>query len=340
MHHSRKVRFLSIGWIVVKKSTYRLGCAVEERFMADYFIGVDGGGTKTLGVLIDASSARLAEVRMESTNLHAVGPALAQQRLLALIDALLAQAGVAPQELAAIGLGMSGVGRPSDRAQVTGWMQARFPAAACFVDNDAVTALAAATGGDLFGIVVISGTGMIVFGVDRQGRRQRAGGWGPLIGEPGGGFSLGAAALNAVAEAADAIGPPTLLTAALLEHLGLAEPSDLVGWAYADVSWARFASLAPLVVQCAQAGDAVSAAILDRAAAALAQRVVAVMKGLGLGETIFPCVLAGGNLAPGLLAARLAEHLRVLAPRAQIMRSQVDAAVGAAWLARTQRARG
>jgi N-acetylglucosamine kinase-like BadF-type ATPase len=304
--------------------------------MADYFIGVDGGGTKTLGVLIDATSAQLAEVRMESTNLHAVGPALAQQRLLALIDALLAQAGVAPHELAGIGLGMSGVGRPAERDQVAAWMQERHPRAACFVDNDAVTALAAATGGDLFGIVVISGTGMIVLGIDRQGRRARAGGWGPLIGEPGGGFSLGAAALNAVAEAADELGPPTALTAALLAHLGLAAPADLVGWAYRDVSWARFASLAPLVVQCAQAGDAVSAAILERTAEALAQRVLAVMRRLELTATPFPCVFTGGNLAPGPLADRLTDRLRTLAPQAQVTRPQVDAAVGAAWLARRQ----
>jgi N-acetylglucosamine kinase-like BadF-type ATPase len=298
------------------------------------FIGVDGGGTKTVGVLVDAAGAVLTELRIESTNLHAVGPEVARQRLIALMDALLAHGG--PGELAGIGLGMSGVGRPEERAQVAGWMQARFPAVACFVDNDAVTALAAATGGDLFGIVVISGTGMIVLGIDRQGRRARAGGWGPLIGEPGGGFSLGAAALNAVAEAADAIGPPTLLTAALLGHLGLTNPGDLVGWAYADVSWARYASLAPLVVQCAQAGDAVSSAILDRAADALAQRVLAVMRRLDLTTTPFPCVLTGGNLAPGPLADRLTDRLHGLAPHAQVTRPAVDAAVGAAWLAKAQ----
>ena len=308
--------------------------------MATYYIGVDGGGTKTVGVLIDATGTLLAHVRAESTNLHAVGPELARQRLLALSDSLLLQASVSASELAGIGLGMSGVGRPEERAQVAGWMQARFPTVACFVDNDAVTALAAATGGDLFGIVVISGTGMIVLGIDRQGRRRRAGGWGPLIGEPGGGFSLGAAALNAVAEAADEIGPPTLLTAALLGHLDLTNPADLVGWAYADVSWARYASLAPQVVQCAQAGDAVSSAILDHAADALAQRVLAVMRRLDLTATFFPCVFTGGNLAPGPLADRLQARLALLAPHAQVTRPQVDAAVGAAWLAKAQIDRG
>jgi N-acetylglucosamine kinase-like BadF-type ATPase len=304
--------------------------------MATYYLGVDGGGTKTTGVLIDATGTVRAQMRTESTNLHAVGAATARQRLLALADALLAQAQVPVAELAGVGLAMSGVGRPAEQREVTGWMQEHFPAAACFVDNDAVAALAAATGGALFGIVVISGTGMIVVGIDRAGRRQRAGGWGPLIGEPGGGFALGVAALNAVAEAADALGPPTLLTAVLLEHLGLANPADLVGWAYVDVSWARFAGLAPLVVQCAQSGDAVSNAILDRAADALAQRVLAVIKRLDLEEASFPCVLTGGNLAPGPLAERLTDRLHQRAPHAQVIRPQVDAAEGAAWLAKAQ----
>jgi N-acetylglucosamine kinase-like BadF-type ATPase len=304
--------------------------------MATYYLGVDGGGTKTAGVLIDAAGTVRAQLRTASTNLHAVGAALARQRLLTLTDALLAQAQVPVTELAGVGLAMSGVGRPAEQREVTGWIQEHFPAAACFVDNDAVAALAAATGGELFGIVVISGTGMIVVGIDRAGRRQRAGGWGPLIGEPGGGFALGVAALNAVAEAADALGPPTLLTAVLLDQLGLANPADLVGWAYADVSWARFAGLAPLVVQCAQAGDAVSNAILDQAADALCQRILAVMTRLDLATTSFPCVLTGGNLAPGPLAERLIARLCQSAPHAQVMRPRVDAAVGAAWLVKAQ----
>lgn len=301
--------------------------------MAELYVGVDGGGTKTNGVLVDAAGKVLAQLRGASTNLHAVGRDAVRVRLCTLVDDLLAQAGVTERNLAAIGLGMSGVGRPEEQAQVRSWMQERFPAAACFVDNDAVAALAAATGGELFGVVVISGTGMIVFGIDRQGRRARAGGWGPLIGEPGGGFALGAAALNAVAEAADGIGPPTCLTAALFEHLGLAEAQGMVAWAYADVSWARFASLAPLVVRCAQAGDAVSSAILDRAADALAQRVAAVVRRLDLTAADFPCVFTGGNLTLGPLAERLTARLVTVAPQARIMHPQVDAAVGAAWLA-------
>jgi hypothetical protein len=60
------------------------------------------------------------------------------------------------------------------------------------------------------------------------------------------------------------------------------------------------------------------------------------MNRLDLATTSFPCVLTGGNLAPGPLAERLIARLCQSAPHAQVMRPRVDAAVGAAWLVKAQ----
>lgn len=298
------------------------------------FIGIDGGGTKTAGVLVDDEGRTLARQQAGSTNFNAVGPDLARRHLAELIAALLADGDLAPTMVRGVGLGMSGVGRTEDRARVAGWMDAILPGVPCFVDNDAVIALAAATGGTLYGVVIVSGTGMIVVGIDAAGRRRRAGGWGPLIGEPGGGFAIGAAGLKAVADAADAISPATALTAALLHHVQVASPEGLVAWAYRDVTWARFAALAPVVVRCAEQGDATAAQILVDAAAALARAAAAVVQGLDLAAQSFPFVLTGGNLQAGPLVTLVTPHLRAIAPAAAIVSPQVEAAVGAALLAR------
>jgi len=298
------------------------------------FIGIDGGGTKTAGVIVDGEGRTLARQQAGSTNFNAVGPDRARQHLAELIAALLASANLTPMAVHGAGLGMSGVGRADDRARVAAWMETILPGVPCFVDNDAVIALAAATGGTLYGVVIVSGTGMIVVGIDRSGRRRRAGGWGPLIGEPGGGFAIGAAGLKAVAEAADAISPPTALTAALLDHLQVSTPEGLIAWAYREVTWARFAALAPLVVRCAEQGDASAAQILVDAADALARAAAAVVHGLELAAQPFPFVLTGGNLQPGPLATLLMPRLSAIAPAARIVAPQVEAAVGAALLAR------
>ncbi len=50
-------------------------------------------------------------------------------------------------------------------------------------DNDAAAGLAAATG-ELYGVVIIAGTGSIAMAVDGgEGRRRRSGGWGGIASE-------------------------------------------------------------------------------------------------------------------------------------------------------------
>ena len=73
-----------------------------------------------------------------------------------------------------------------------------------------------------------------------------SGGWGPLLGDAGNGHSIGAAALSAVARAADRRGPETPLQGLVLRQLGLSTPEDLLGWAYAgDAPDRRQAAAAP-----------------------------------------------------------------------------------------------
>jgi N-acetylglucosamine kinase-like BadF-type ATPase len=305
--------------------------------MMDSFIGVDGGGTKTTGVLMARTGVVLERARTGSTNFNAVGNHAASATLVELIQTLLAKADMAHSTVRGVGLGISGVSTSNDQQVVKEWVKPLVPQVPVLVENDSVIALAAATGGELFGVTVISGTGMIVVGINRNGERQRVGGWGPLIGEPGGGFALGISALKAVADAEDTLGPPTILTTLLLEHLGLTVVREIVPWVYADPTWARFAALAPLVVQGAQQKDVVSLRLLDAMVEALSTATVAVARRLGLGgdKERFPCVLAGGNLTPGLLADRLTACLQERLPAAQVCLG-VDPALGAAFLAMRQ----
>lgn len=299
-----------------------------------YWIGIDGGGTKTSGVLIDESGRPLADVRGDSTNFNSVGEAQAQDNLRRIVVELLEGSGLNAAQIAGIGLGISGVSRPEDAQMVGVWAADVLPDAACLVENDAVIALAAATGGDLFGVVVVSGTGMIVIGVNRAGQRQRAGGWGALIDAHGSGFALGMEALRAVANVEDGLGEATLLTEAVLSYLGLSSARDLERWTYADTEWARIAALAPLVSACAAQGDAVSRAIVDKSAAALSRAIFVVAQRLGMIDTAFPCVFTGGNLQHGaLLTERLTEYIHTDVPCAQIDGRVLSAAVGAAQMA-------
>lgn len=297
-------------------------------------LGIDGGGTKTAAVVIDESGQVRGRAQAGSTNWNSVGREKARENLQRVIESALIEAGRSAVHVGAVCIGAAGVDRPGDRKRMTEWLQEIVPGAAVAVYNDAVAALASGTEGEIYGLVIISGTGMIVYGFDREGNSARAGGWGALIGDPGGGYALARDGLEAIARAADGRGPETTLTQTILEHLELTRPEDLIGWAYADYTWQRFAALAPLVIQCAEDGDPVADRILDQGARALADGARAVVARLGLREEAFPLVLSGGTLRPGPYAERVAAELQRHLPDAQIIQPKMEPAAGAALLAR------
>ena len=181
---------------------------------------------------------------------------------------------------------MSGVDRPSDKLQVTGWIhellkhlnhkyktgeetEKEVEGSSILVYNDAVAALASGTMGKLQGAVVISGTGMIVLATQDGFQFHRTGGWGPLLGDQGSGYDVGQQILRAVTNQIDSIGPVTTLYQKVLDYLNLKKGEELIGWAYSDHSWKKFADLAPLASICAKDGDSVADLILLNSAKSL-----------------------------------------------------------------------
>ncbi len=309
-------------------------------------LGLDGGGTKTvcaalslpaLGDAVLSAGEVMGWGRSGSSNRNSVGDETARRHIYLAIDAALADANARADEVAAICLCLSGIDRPADIALVEWWTRDRLPHAQISIYNDSVAALASGTGGKLHGIVAVSGTGMIVLGYNERGERQRAAGWGALLDRHGSGHALGLGALHAITRAVDGSGPATALTEAVLSHLELATPQQLIPWLYGDLAWSRVAALAPLVFACAEAGDGVADSLLDEAADRLAESVAAVASRLNMANEQFTLVLSGGNLRPGPLQERLRAQIGKVTPGAEIVRPEVEPAVGAAWLAATSR---
>uniref|UniRef100_A0A7N2LSZ3 N-acetyl-D-glucosamine kinase n=1 Tax=Quercus lobata TaxID=97700 RepID=A0A7N2LSZ3_QUELO len=154
------------------------------------------------------------------------------------------------------------------------------------------------------------------------------------------GYGIAAQALTAVVRAHDGRGPQTALTDCILKALSLSSPDELIGWTYADPSWARIAALVPDVVSCAESGDQIAHKILADAVQELALSVKAVVQRLSLcgadGNGSFPVVMVGGVLEANKswdIGKEVINCIQRHYPGAYPVRPEVEPAVGAALLA-------
>lgn len=263
-------------------------------------VGVDAGGTKTVGVVSDETGQILKSVRGGGANLHVHGELAVEKVLSALLDEL------CPDERPeALCLGMAGVDRPGEDAVVRSLLRRLGFRGNAVVVNDALIALAAGAH-DRVGVVVIAGTGSIAYGVDPHGKTARAGGLGPVLADEGSGGWIGHQALLAAVRAAEGRGEATLLKDALFSVLTVSALSDLPSMAYGGgLTRERLAELAPTVIGVAQTGDPVATRILEEASAELASAARSVARQLDFRAAPYPLIFAGGLFAglPSLVEA-------------------------------------
>lgn len=302
-----------------------------HNFTVMHVLGIDAGGTKTVCLLADGEGRIVAEARGGGANLQAAGELEVEKVLHRVMEDAVGERDVRPE---AVCLGIAGVDRPKDADAVTGIMRRLGFKSRTLVVNDALIALVAGAG-ERPGVVVVAGTGSIAYGHDGGGRAARSGGWGYLLGDEGGGFWIGRAALSAVVRQFDGRGPATMLTDLVLEQMSLETPRDLVHAIYEHgMQRHAVARIASIVNGAAAAGDAVAREILGRAAGELAAAASSVVTQLEMRGGAFPTVLAGGVFRgiPSLVAD-VATRIAEVAPRSEVQRLDVEPALGAVTLA-------
>ncbi|HET7578135.1 MAG TPA: BadF/BadG/BcrA/BcrD ATPase family protein [Bacillales bacterium] len=238
------------------------------------FIGIDGGGTKTMCVMGDETGKIEAVVTGKSSNIQSKPLHDVKKLLLELIEKLMTQTNTEPRQLQTIYLSLAGCGRSSDQKRVYEALRPHFmDSVSLIVESDAMGALAAGTWGEP-GIVLIAGTGSIAYVGVPSGGLIRVGGWGYLLGDEGSGFDIGRKALAAVLKQHDGRGEPTLLTEYLLEELQLNSPEELISLVYnSDQMKEEIAALTKVVFKAAEKGDRVTKTIVDNAICELLQLV-------------------------------------------------------------------
>ena len=243
--------------------------------MPSWFLGIDGGQSSTTAVVGD-DTGRIAGIGRGGPCNHVQGPGGRPKFLNAIggcVGAACAQAGLDPErtEYRAVCAGFSG--GPADKTELLAEL-VRTPK--LDVTTDALIALAGATAGQP-GIITIAGTGSIAYGRNAARQFARAGGWGYIFGDEGGGFDITRQAVRAMLRHEEGWGPPTSLTAILLAETGAADANDLMHRFYTvDFPRPMIASYSKLVDRAAIEGDTVAQQIMLNAAQQLATAASAV----------------------------------------------------------------
>ena len=273
-------------------------------------LGLHIGGSKTHAVRsdtahgdVDSQGGSGVEITEASANLSSVG----HQGADAVLRRIAASVGGG---IKAVCAGAAGADTPASRAVLSALLTEHFPGARIDVVHDTRIVLAAA---DLdAGAVVVAGTGSVAWGRNREGREARSGGYGYLLGDEGGGYSVVRDAVReALREYYAGLEPGTLVRA-LMAATANVDALQLMDSFYAKPEPDHWAGLAPLVLDLAAEGDPAALRIQAEAAHSLATLARQVMGELGLD---LPLVMAGALLVnQSQLAAAVARKMSLEDP--------------------------
>ena len=254
--------------------------------MEKFIIGIDGGGTKTHAVFIALNGKILGQTTVGASNFQQAGQSGIQTVCRQILDQV-KKNGLSEDGIRRWVLGLAGAGRPADKAAVKEAVEELGFKNRVTVESDAYIALMGAFVGES-GIILISGTGSICYGLNTNGKMARAGGWGYLLGDEGSGYFIGNQAVIAALKDLDGRGKKTALRQKFESLFGISTIDLLVPKIYkGDLQKEDIAGLAPMVFQAAAEDDSVALEIIERAGRELGKMAVAVTRQLEIvGETI------------------------------------------------------
>lgn len=290
-------------------------------------LGIDGGGTKTHAVIAAEDGTVRGFATNGPSNWEVVGLRGAGDALRDAIEDAAGQAGCTLADITSAVFGLAGADWPSDVPRLESVIQPLGLGGARSVVNDSFIALRAGTA-QPWGVVLIAGTGTVAAGRNREGESYRTLGLGELLGDWGSASDVSERAITAVANEYTGRGPATVLTGHLCRIAHVDSAAELLEQFSRGGEEAP--SVAPLVLEAAEEGDAAAREIVERAGIELGSSADLVARRLGL-ETGYDLVLAGGLFRSGsaLLERLIADH----APGARLRRLLAPPVVGAVLMA-------
>lgn len=255
-----------------------------------YYLGIDGGGTKTVAIICDENGKLVSRYVGKSINYNSVGTDTARANLKETVDGVLEGKDIT---LSSAFIGMPALSSRADDSFTKELCGGIIDCPKIAMDSDVYIGLEAMKI-DGAAAMVVSGTGSMAVGRLENGNVIFKGGWGYILGDEGSGYALALDAVKAAICGAEGSAEKTALTQRVLEHFDVDNVYGLIDIFYdPPISNSEVAKLAPALFECAKDGDRVANAIIDRHAQLLADTVCALLAELPCGT---PLGMWGGIL--------------------------------------------
>ena len=252
-----------------------------------YYLGIDGGGTKTTFALADRTGTILQKIVLGPSNPFDIGFEAAAELISRGINQITSN--IYKKKVSAFA-GISGGGTEKMKERFKAFLDG-FGFLNVDNDSDAANIIAAGLKGE-DGIVVIMGTGSSCF-VSKDGQRTLVGGLGYLFDHAGSGYDLGNEAIRAACCQEDGSGPSTAIRDLMLEKLGTDTVHENLAHFY-TIGKRGIASYSPIVMQAYSMGDKVAEQILINNMKHVANLIVTASGHLEKTESPIKVVCVGG----------------------------------------------
>lgn len=267
-----------------------------------YYLGIDGGGTKTEAVVLSKERKELARYISGAINYNGESRENIFKNMAELFEKI--NRDYPLSDCRQIVIGMAGISNPDAVSTMKAALSSANVSLPYLIKGDQETGLYGALDGEA-GIVLIAGTGSICVGRGRTDRLFRTGGCGNIIDDGGSGYAIGRDILSAVVRAADGRGPETVLSGLVFDYLGTVTDdgasaveseqsgggglvSRLIKYLYdKKTSKGDVAAFGRLISQGIEKRDPVSFAIADRAVDELYLLVSALIEKMKREEAFF-----------------------------------------------------
>lgn len=263
----------------------------------NYYLGVDGGGTKTEYLMTDETGQIAAHMLTDGSSYKEIGVDNVINKIINSIDRCLeADSRLSMDRICGIVMGLPcyGESRKDDVLLLKG-LKSKLTGIPFYLTNDVEVGWA----GSLAlqpGINVVAGTGSIAFGRNTDNESARSGGWSTFFGDEGSCYWLGRRTMELFAKQEDGRVKKGELYHILKNELKIHDFLDFIEKMESEYApnRSRVASLQRILYMAAKAGDISAIELYKEAADELFMLIHSLAYRLGLIGSEFPVSYSGG----------------------------------------------